>query len=100
MFNLKQLETSLSKGDVFETHSYKKRFLDAKKVRRNFYLNPMNILRFFWWLLTKNPMWIVHMSLQVGYFVHFIVGTKELLLKATDNKKRTEELKDAQQKHI
>ena len=27
-----QLETSLSKGDVFETHSYKKRFLDAKNT--------------------------------------------------------------------
>ena len=87
-----ELETSLSKGEIFETHSYKKRFDDSKKVRRSFFLSPFKLLRFFWWLLRKNPMWLVHMAMNFMYFVQFIVGDKENLIKATDNKKRVKEI--------
>ena len=55
-------------------------------------MNPINLLKFFWWLLRKNPIWILHMSLQVKYFVQFVIGAKENLIKATDNKKRVKEI--------
>jgi len=87
-----QLETSLKKGDVFETHSYAKRFQDAKQVRRNFFMNPINLFKFLWWLIRYNPIWILHMSLQVKYFVQFVIGAKENLIKAADNKKRVKEI--------
>ena len=50
-----QLETSLSKGNVFETHSYAKRFEDAKRVRRSFFINPLNLLKLFYNLYTIKP---------------------------------------------
>ena len=32
------------------------------------------------------------MSLQVKYFIQFVIGAKENLIKATDNKKRVKEI--------
>ena len=34
------------------------------------------------------------MSLQIMYFVQFVIGSKENLIKATDNKKRVKEIVD------
>ena len=93
-----QLETSLSKGNVFETHSYAKRFEDAKRVRRSFFINPLNLLKLFWWLLRKNPMWILYMCLQVKYFIKFVFGSKANLIKATDNKERIKDIVETKHK--
>jgi len=93
-----QLETSLSKGDVFETYLYAKRFEDAKRVRRSFFINPLNLLKFFWWLLRKNPMWILYMCLQVKYFIKFVFGSKTNLIKATDNKERIKDIVETKYK--
>jgi len=87
-----QLEKQLSKGHVVDTHSYENRFKFAKKVRKSFYTSPLNLLNFLWWLIRKNPMWIIYMAKKAMYFVQFIIGSKELVLKATDNKKREEEI--------
>ena len=37
-------------------------------------------------------MWIICLAKKAMYFVQFIIGSKELVLKATDNKKREEEI--------
>ena len=37
-------------------------------------------------------MWLVHMAMNFMYFVQFIIGDKENLIKATDNKKRVKEI--------
>lgn len=87
-----ELEQSLSKGDVLESHTYEKRFRDAKKVRRSFYLSPTNILIFLFWLLKNNPGWLIYMSTKMTYLIRFVIGKKEDLIKATDNKKRVKEI--------
>ena len=87
-----ELEQSLSKGDIVESHLYNQRFSDAKMVRRSYYSSPTNLLVFLFWLLKNNPGWFFHMSTKVMFFVRFVLGKKEDLLKATDNKKRVQEI--------
>ena len=87
-----ELEQSISKGDIVESHLYNQRFKDAKMVRRSFYTSPANLLVFLFWLLKNNPGWLIYMSTKMPYLVRFIFGKKEDLIKATDNKKRVKEI--------